>query len=390
MRSNRNGGKPSHWSVALTALAGVLLFGGCQSGTGRETAQAPVPEVATVKVSMESVALNTELPGRTSASQTAEIRPQVNGIIQKRLFAEGSNVRAGQVLYQIDPAPFQANLDNAKAAAARAEANLPAIRSRAERFRELLPEKAVSQQDYDDAAAALKQAEADTEYWNAMVRASRINLDYTRISAPISGRIGRSNVTEGALVTAQQPTPLSTVQQLDTVYVDIPQSTTELLRLKRSQESGRLNQGGANQKKVKLVLEDGSEYPLAGTLQFQDVTVDPTTASVILRVVFPNPEGILLPGMFVRAVVREGVKEKAILIPQQAVSRDPKGNPIALVVETGDKVSQRMLTLDRAIGDKWLVTTGLASGDRVIVEGMQKVRPGASVKAVPFEAAKSK
>jgi len=390
MRSNKNGEKPSHWSVALTALAGVLLFGGCQSGTGRETAQAPVPEVATVKVSMESVALNTELPGRTSASQTAEIRPQVNGIIQKRLFAEGSNVRAGQVLYQIDPAPFQANLDNAKAAAARAEANLPAIRSRAERFRELLPEKAVSQQDYDDAAAALKQAEADTEYWNAMVRASRINLDYTRISAPISGRIGRSNVTEGALVTAQQPTPLSTVQQLDTVYVDIPQSTTELLRLKRSQESGRLNQGGANQKKVKLVLEDGSEYPLAGTLQFQDVTVDPTTASVILRVVFPNPEGILLPGMFVRAVVREGVKEKAILIPQQAVSRDPKGNPIALVVETGDKVSQRMLTLDRAIGDKWLVTTGLASGDRVIVEGMQKVRSGASVKAVPFEAAKSK
>jgi len=390
MQSNRNGEKPSHWSVALTAAACLLLAGGCQSGTGRQTAQAPVPEVATVKVSMESVALNTELPGRTSASQTAEIRPQVNGIIQKRLFAEGSNVRAGQVLYQIDPAPFQANLDNAKAAAARAEANLPAIRSRAERFRELLPEKAVSQQDYDDAAAALKQAEADTEYWNAMVRASRINLDYTRISAPISGRIGRSNVTEGALVTAQQPTPLSTVQQLDTVYVDIPQSTTELLRLKRSQESGRLNQGGANQKKVKLVLEDGSEYPLAGTLQFQDVTVDPTTASVILRVVFPNPEGILLPGMFVRAVVREGVKEKAILIPQQAVSRDPKGNPIALVVETGDKVSQRMLTLDRAIGDKWLVTTGLASGDRVIVEGMQKVRSGASVKAVPFEAAKSK
>ena len=197
-------------------------------------------------------------------------------------------------------------------------------------------------------------------------------------------------MTEGALVTAQQPAPLSIIQQLDPVYVDVPQSTTELLRLKRSLEGGRLNQGGANQKKVKLLLEDGSAYPSAGALQFRDVTVDPTTASVILRVVFPNPKGVLLPGMFVRAVVQEGIKEQAILIPQQAVSRDPKGNPLALVVDAGEKVSQRMLTLDRAIGDKWLVTAGLASGDRVIVEGMQKVRPGASVKAVPFDAAKSK
>jgi membrane fusion protein, multidrug efflux system len=378
------------WSVALTALASLLLVGGCQSGQGRQTAPAPAPEVATVKVSLESAVLTTELPGRTSAYLAAEIRPQVNGIIQKRLFTEGSSVRTGQVLYQIDPAPFQANLDNAKAAAAKAEANLAAIRSRAERFKELLPDKAVSQQEYDDAAAALKQTEADIEYSKAMVRTARINLGYTRITAPISGRIGKSNVTEGTLVTAQQPTPLSVIQQLDTVYVDVPQSTTELLRLKRSLEGGRLNQGGANQKKVKLFLEDGSEYPLEGTLQFRDVTVDPTTASVILRVVFPNPNGVLLPGMFVRAVVREGIKEKAILIPQQAVSRDPKGNPLALVVDAGDKVSQRMLTLDRAIGDKWLVTAGLASGDRVIVEGMQKVRPGASVKAVPFEAAKSK
>jgi membrane fusion protein (multidrug efflux system) len=390
MQTSKNGYEPLKWSVALTALASLLLVGGCQNGPGRQTAPVPVPEVATVKVSMESVALNTELPGRTSAYLNAEIRPQVNGIIQKRLFTEGSNVRAGQVLYQIDPAPFQANLDNAKAAVAKAEANLAAIRSRAERFKELLPEKAVSQQDYDDAAAALKQTEADIEYWKAMVQTARINLGYTRITAPISGRIGKSSVTEGALVTAQQPTPLSTIQQLDTVYVDVPQSTTELLRLKRSLEGGRLNQGGANQKKVKLFLEDGSEYPLAGTLQFRDVTVDPTTASVILRVVFPNPKGVLLPGMFVRALVREGIKEKAILIPQQAVSRDPKGNPLALVVDARDKVSQRMLTLDRAIGDKWLVNTGLESGDRVIVEGMQKVRPGASVKVVPFEAAKSK
>lgn len=339
---------------------------------------------------MESVVLTTELPGRTSAYLVAEIRPQVNGIIQKRLFTEGSNVRAGQVLYQIDPAPFQAVLENAKAAVAKAEANLAAIRSRAERFKELLPDKAVSQQEYDDAAAALKQTEADIAVWKATVQTARINLGYTRITAPISGRIGKSNATEGALVTAQQPAPLSSIQQLDSVYVDVPQSTTELLRLKRSLEGGRLNQGGANQRKVKLFLEDGSAYPLAGTLQFRDVTVDPTTGSVILRVVFPNPNGVLLPGMFVRAVVQEGINAQAILIPQQAVSRDPKGNPLVLVVDAGGKVSQRMLTLDRAIGDKWLVTAGLGSGDRVIVEGMQKVRPGASVKAVPFEAAKSK
>ncbi len=384
MQTSRNGYAPPKWSVALTALASLLLVGGCQSGKGRQTAPAPVPEVATVKVSMESVALTAELPGRTSAYRVAEIRPQVNGIIQKRLFTEGSHVRTGQVLYQIDPAPFQAVLDNAKAAVAKAEANLQATRSRAERFKELLPEKAVSQQDYDDAEAALKQTEADIAVWKATVQTASINLGYTRITAPVSGRIGKSNVTEGALVTAQQPAPLSIIQQLDPVFVDVPQSTTEMLRLKRSLEGGRLNQGGAGQKKVKLLLEDGSAYPLAGTLQFRDVTVDPTTASVILRVVFPNPQGVLLPGMFVRAVVREGIKEQAILIPQQAVSRDPKGNPVALIVDAGGKVQQRMLVLDRAIGDRWLVTTGLASGDRVIVEGMQKVRPGASVKEVPF------
>lgn len=374
--------------VVLLVLAAGLLPGGCNKK--QQSPPPSVPEVAAVKVSMESVVLTTELPGRTSAYLVAEIRPQVNGIIQKRLFTEGSNVRAGQVLYQIDPAPFQANLDNAKAAVAKAEANLAAIRSRAERFKELLPDKAVSQQEYDDAAAALKQTEADIAVWKATVQTARINLGYTRITAPISGRIGKSNATEGALVTAQQPAPLSSIQQLDSVYVDVPQSTTELLRLKRSLEGGRLNQGGANQRKVKLFLEDGSAYPLAGTLQFRDVTVDPTTGSVILRVVFPNPNGVLLPGMFVRAVVQEGINAQAILIPQQAVSRDPKGNPLVLVVDAGGKVSQRMLTLDRAIGDKWLVTAGLGSGDRVIVEGMQKVRPGASVKAVPFEAAKSK
>ncbi|MBE0606671.1 MAG: efflux RND transporter periplasmic adaptor subunit [Deltaproteobacteria bacterium] len=375
------------------ALAMVLSAGLSTGGCGGQKQSPPppaVPEVAVVTVRPEQVVLTTELPGRTSAYRVAEIRPQISGIVLKRMFHEGADVKAGEVLYQIDPAPYQSALANARGALSRAEANLPALRSRVGRYKDLIPDKAVSQQDYDDVAAALKLAEADVEVWKAAVETARINLAYTRVAAPISGRIGSSNVTEGALVTAQQPAPLSIIQQLDSVYVDVPQSTTELLRLKRSLEGGRLNQGGAGRKKVKLILEDGSAYPLTGTLQFRDVTVDPTTGSVIQRVVFPNPDGVLLPGMFVRAVVREGVKERAILIPQQAVSRDPKGNPVALIVDAGGKVQQRTLALDRAIGDRWLVTTGLASGDRVIVEGMQKARTGASVKSVPFEAAKSK
>jgi len=309
----------------------------------------------------------------------------VNGLIQKRLFTEGSDVQAGQVLYEIDSAHFQAAYNNAKAALGKAEANLPSIRSRVERYRELLPDKAVSQQELDDAAAAEKQNLAEIEIWKAMVETASINLGYTRVTAPISGRIGRSSVTDGALVTAHQPVPLATIQQLDPIYVDLPQSTTELLRLRSRMEDGRLKHDGTNQKKVNLILEDGTAYSSEGTLQFRDVTVDPTTGSVILRVVFPNPKGLLLPGMFVRAVAKEGVNEQAILIPQQAVSRDPKGNPLALIVDAEGKVQQRMLTLDRAIGDQWLVTSGLAPGDRVIAEGMQRVRPGASVKEVPFD-----
>jgi membrane fusion protein (multidrug efflux system) len=342
------------------------------------------PEVAVITVQTEQATLTTDLTGRTSAFGVAEIRPQVSGLIQKRLFTEGSDVKAGQVLYQIDPAPFQAALDNANAALGRAEANLPAILLRAERFRELLVDKAVSQQDYDDAAAALQQVKADIEYWKAAVETARINLGYTRITAPISGRIGKSNVTVGALVTAHQPSALSTIQQLDPIYVDVPQSTTELLRLQRRLEEGRLKHDVRNQNKVKLILEDGTEYPLEGTLQFRDVTVDPTTSSVILRVIFPNPKGVLLPGMFVRAVVKEGINKQALLIPQQAVSRDPKGNPVVLIVNAGGKVEQRMLTLDRAIEDKWIVSTGLTPGEQVVVEGLQKVRPGLAVKVVPF------
>jgi membrane fusion protein (multidrug efflux system) len=381
----RNAGiNPVKLSLVLTALLAVMLLAACD-GKKQAGQRAPVPEVSIVTVQAQSIMESTELPGRTSAFRIAEIRPQVNGLIQKRLFEEGSNVKAGQALYQIDPAPFQAALDNAQAALGRAEANLPSIRSRAERYKSLLAEKAVSQQDYDDAAAALAQNEADIKYWKASVQTARINLGYTKVTAPISGRIGRSNVTDGAIVTAYQPNALATIQQLDPIYVDVPQSTTELLRLKRSLSQGRLSQNSQKQNQVKLVLEDGTPYPHEGTLQFRDVTVDPTTGSVILRMVFPNPDDTLLPEMFVRTVVNEGINKKALLVPQQAVSRTHKGDPFAMVVDGENKVALRMLTIDRAVKDKWLVAGGLASGDRVIVEGLQKVRPGMAVKAVPYQ-----
>jgi len=370
--------------VAGGLLSGILILGGCgqQSQTGAPKG-AP-PEVAVVTVQARQLVMTTELAGRISANRVAEVRPQVGGIVQKRLFREGSDVKAGQVLYRIDPAPYQAALDNAKAALGRSEANLQAIRSKANRLKELLADKAVSQQDYDDAAAALKQTEADIQYGKATVETAQINLGYTSVKAPIAGRIGRSNVTEGALVTAGQPTALATIQQLDPMYVDVPQSTTELLRLQRRLEKGQLNPNGRIRNKVRLLLEDNVLYPWEGTLQFREATVDQTTGSVILRVVFPNPKGILLPGMFVRAVVEEGVNPQAILVPQQGVLRDLKGNPFASVVDSAGKVQQKMLTLDRTVGNEWLVTTGLSPGDRLIVEGLQKIRPGASVKAVPF------
>ncbi len=376
------------WSLLLVALSGGFLLTACDRR--QQSQPPPVPEVATVTVQPRDVILSTELPGRTTSFRIAEIRPQVSGLLQKRFFREGSHVKAGQVLYQIDPAPFQAALDNARAGLGKAEANLPAARLRAERYREVLADKAVSQQDYDDAAAALKQAQAEIQYWKAQVDTARINLGYCRINAPITGRIGRSNMTEGAIVTAYQPVALATIQQLNPIYVDVPQSTTELLRMKRRLKDGRLKNHGTNQNRVKLILEDGTPYPQEGMLQFRDVTVDPTTGSVILRVVFPNPEDVLLPGMFVQTVIKEGVNEQVILVPQQGVSRDRKGNPVALIVDASDNVRQRMLTLDRAIGDKWLVSAGLAPGDRLIVEGMQRVRPGGAVKVLPFNENKTR
>lgn len=376
------------WTGKIIGIVGIcVLLAGC----GKPPAGAPaggmpglmggmVPEVVAVTVTQQQVLLTTELPGRTAPYLIAEIRPQVSGLILRRLFEEGSEVEAGQVLYQIDPAPFQAAYESAVAALGRAEANLPAIRARVERFQELLANKAISQQAYDDAAAALRQAEADIRYYKATVETAKINLGYTKITAPISGRIGRSTVTDGAIVTAYQPVALATIQQLDPIYVDVPQSTTELLRLQKRLADGRLKHEGTNSNSVQLILEDGTVYPLEGTLQFRDVSVDPTTGSVILRMVFRNPDRVLLPGMFVRAVVKEGINENAILIPQQVVSRDHKGNPYVLVIGTNNVAQIRMITIDRPIGDKWLVESGLNPGDRLIVGGLQRLRPGMPVK----------
>lgn len=397
--------------LLLTGL--LLLTGYLYSGCTKEQVrpQAGPAQVGVVTVAAEPVVLTTELPGRTASFLVAEIRPQVNGLLQKRHFQEGSLVKVNDLLYQIDPAPYQTAYDQAKAALAMAEANvvtaeanvvlaeadLPAIRSRAERLKGLAAIHAVGQQDYDDASAALRQAEANlalrktavessrksVEVSRTAVESARINLSYTPIKAPISGRIGISNITVGAMVTAYQPTPLAVIQQLDPIYVDVTQASAEMLRLQRSLGNGDLKRSGASHK-VKIRLEDGTMYPLEGTLQFRDVTVDPTTGSVTLRLIFPNPDYVLLPGMFVRATVEEGVNDQALLVPQQGVTRDVKGNPTAWIVNRENKVELRILTLDRALGDKWLVTRGLAAGDRLIVEGTQKTRPGATVNPVPF------
>ena len=348
--------------VLITALSGC---------GGDQDPREMTPEVAVVTTEFETVVMTTELPGRTSAWLVAEVRPQISGIIQKRLFQEGAAVQEGQALFQIDPALFEAAL-------ARAEANLTTLELKAGRLRELLEDKAVSQQDYDDVTAALKQARAEAQ-------TARINLKYTTITAPISGRIGKSGVTVGALVTAHQPAALATIQQLDPMYVDVTQSTADIQRLRRLFQSGELNPNNAGQKKVRLFIDDGTEYAVKGTLQFRDVSVDPSTGSVILRIVFPNPREILLPGMFVRAILQEGINDRAIVIPQQAVSRNPKGDPYVLIVDEQNKAQIRQITLDREIGSSWLVSSGLSPGEKIIVEGMLRVTPGIEVRTVPFE-----
>jgi membrane fusion protein (multidrug efflux system) len=375
----------------LITTAGILVASLLLAGCGKKPTGGPPPsgppEVGIVVVKAERISLTTELSGRTAPQLIAEVRPQVGGIIQKRMFTEGSDVKAGQILYQIDPAAYQAAFASSKASEAKAEANLITLHLKAGRYQDLVKIKAVSQQDNDDIQASLKQAEADVAFSKAAVETARINLAYTKITAPISGRIGRSTVTDGALVTASQQAALATIQQLSSIYVDVTQSSGELLRLKQNLASGLLKKVGADQAKVKLLLEDGSAYPLPGTLKFSEVTVDQSTGSITLRAIFPNPKQTLLPGMFVRAILEEGVSEQAILVPQRGVTRNPKGDALVMLVGAEEKVEPRPIKVLRTVGDNWLVNEGLKAGDRVIVEGLQKARPGTPVKAVPFGSA---
>jgi membrane fusion protein, multidrug efflux system len=371
-------------SIRRGTATALLLLAASGCGSKAPSAAAPAPvEVGVVTIAPTSLTLTRELPGRTSAFRVAEVRARVNGIVQKRLFAEGTDVKEGQKLFLIDPAPYEATLDGARAALARAEATLANARVAAQRHASLIQTNVVSQQDHDNAMAALKTAEADVAAARAAEQTARINFGFTTVTAPVSGRIGRAAVTEGAYVQAAQATLLATVQQIDPIFVDLTQSADEVLRLRRSLEAGTLQGAGGGQARVRIVTDDGREYAQPGTLQFTDVTVDPGTGSVTLRALFPNPKGELLPGMFVRAQLQEGVNPKALLVPQVGVTRDQKGLPVALVVNGEKKVERRQLVTDRTVGTSWLVTDGIQPGDQVIVEGVQKVRPGSLVHPVP-------
>lgn len=374
--------RPARFALAL--MAGVLLAG-CnpqqgQSGSGAGPGQVQ-REVGVVSVRPQSVAVTAEMPGRTTASLVAEVRPQVGGLIQSRLFQEGTEVKAGDALYRIDPAPYQAAYDSALASQQRAEAAVPNAQAKVERYQNLIKQNAVSKQDYDDAVAALAQAKADVAAAKASVATAKINLDYTLITAPITGRIEKSSLTPGALVTASQDTALTTIRTLDPINVDVTQSSTNLLNLRQAIKDGRIKLSGANVK-VRLKLENGTLYPHAGTLEFTSAYVDPTTGTYGVRAEFPNPDRLLLPGMYVRAIVEEGVAPNSFLVPQRGVTRNTKGEPISLVVNGEGKVEQRVLTVGHSVGNSWLVNEGVADGDRVIVEGSQFVRPGQAVSAV--------
>lgn len=377
--------------ASLTLMLALASAASLLAGCGKAPSGGPPPALATPQVGVltlqtQRVAITTELAGRTTPVLTADVRPQVTGLVQSRNFREGSEVKAGTLLYQIDPATYRASLDSAKATLAKAQAALQTSRLKADRYRELVEIKAVSQQDADDANSTVGQGEADIASARAAVETARINLDYTRITAPISGRIGKSSITPGALVTANQTAALATVQQLDPIFVDVTQSSTAVLRLKRELAQGTLASAGANAAKVSLLLEDGTRYPLSGTLQFADITVDQNTGTITLRAEFPNPKGELLPGMYVRALLEEGVSDQALLAPQPAVSRDAAGKPVAYVVGADNKLELRALTTDRSIGDQWLVTGGLKAGDRLVVNGAQKARPGQTVEVLPYSA----
>src|ERR1700676_445417 len=369
-----------------TAMLLAVALGACSNA--QTPAPAPqLPEVSVVTVHRGSVPITTELPGRASAYLVAQVRARVDGIVQKREFKEGSELKMGQRLYQIDPAPYIAALNSAQASLQKAEANLASMTAQAERYKVLVAANAVSKQDYDNAVSTQGQAAADVATGKAAVAMAQINLGYTNVGSPISGRSGPSLVTEGAYVQASAATLMTTVQQIDPVYVDLTQSSVEGLQLRRDIASGQLKLNGPDQAKVTLVLEDGTQYPLPGSLQFTDITVDQGTGSVTLRAIFPNPRFVLLPGMFVRARIEEGVKEDAFLVPQVGVTHYPKGQATALVVGPDSKVTVHTLQLRGTSGNQWIVDGGLEDGDRVIVAGVQKVQPGAVVQAVESQTA---
>ncbi|MBA6415120.1 efflux RND transporter periplasmic adaptor subunit [Colwellia sp. 6M3] len=368
----------------ISTLMSIVALSGCEQVTVQAADQSgatgpqAVP-VGVITLKSQALTLKKELPGRINAFQIAEIRPQVSGIVQSRLFIEGKRVEQGQSLYQINPATFKAELAASEAAVASAKASIASSKSKATRYSELLKIKAVSQLDFDEADAAYKQATAALLTAKAQLQTAQINLDYSHVSSPISGQISKSNVTVGALVSVNQTTALATVTQLDPIYVDLTQSSNELTKLKKALASGALTVDPTNQTDVELTMEDGSIYPHKGVLQFSEVTVDPSTGSVTLRAQFPNPEKLLLPGMYARASIIEGVKSDAILVPHRGVSRNTKGEPTAMIVNKDNKVESRVLQVDRAVGSNWLVTHGVAAGDKLIIEGLQKIRPGALV-----------
>ena len=373
----------SHARVSLLSslIISAVLLTGCDN-SGNQQAQPQAPQVSVHVVHSEPLSVTTELPGRTSAFRVAEVRPQVSGFILKRNFVEGSDIKAGESLYQIDPATYQAAWNSAKGDEAKAEAAAAIAHLTVKRYVPLLGTQYISQQEYDQAVATARQADADVVAAKAAVENARINLAYTKVTSPIDGRIGKSSVTEGALVTNGQADAMATVQQLDPIYVDVTESSNDFMRLK--QES---LQRGDDSKSVQLIMENGQPYSLKGSLQFSDVTVDESTGSITLRAVFPNPQHTLLPGMFVRARIDEGVNPQAILVPQQGVTRTPRGDATVLIVNAQNQVENREVTAAQAIGDKWLITSGLQNGDKVIVSGLQKVRPGVTVKATEDTAA---
>jgi len=360
-----------------------------QDSPARASETAPAPQVGVMRVEQHDILRTTELAGRTTAFMTSEVRPQVNGVIQKRLFHEGSEVTQGQQLYQIDPASYVAAYESAKAELARGEATLKTARAKEGRYKTLIGEKVISQQEYDDVLAIAKQTEADIASARSKIDLARINLEYTKVLSPITGRIGHSAVTSGALVTANQATALTTVISLDPIYVDVNQSVATMLRLRKALDAGELEQDGDGAAKVTLKLEDGSTYDYTGKLQFSEVTVDKGTGTVLLRAIFPNPKHLLFPGMYVHAAIQEGVNRNAITVPQKAVSRGSQGEASVLVLESGDTVARRPVELGPDMGDSWIVYGGLASGDRVLVDGFQNVRPGMAVRPVELDASQA-